>query len=79
MKMRRRKVSRKLEGRYVFIRWTDPEADWHWYQVLHVRPKRGTVKVQGIDAPGRIGGLGTFVGGPDTWPVDDIREVWTWD
>lgn len=74
--MKRRKVTRKLEGREVFILWTDPDADWHWYNVLRVYPNRGTVKVQGIDAPGD---WGTFIGGPDTWPIDDIRGVWTWD
>lgn len=42
---------RALKGKYVQIKWRDPDHDWPYYRLLEVDAKASTIKVRGMDFP----------------------------
>lgn len=47
---------RSMKGKFVQIKWRDPDQDWPYYRLLALDAKASTIKVRGMDYPSHLGG-----------------------
>ena len=47
---------RSMKGKFVQIKWRNPDHDWPYYRLLAVDAKASTIKVRGMDYPAQFGG-----------------------
>lgn len=65
---------RELKGKFVQIKWRNPEHDWPYYRLLAVDAKASTIKLRGMDFPAHLGG---YKHDGDEFHADwsDVREI----